>query len=764
MIGIENECSRIEFDPKGGGLCRITNLLLDDECLKDGNSDIMPFRIYADMTKEFDIPLDKHFDLVFDDPKDITETIIQPGCCRLVDVVQNDGLSLDYEGKGIEARLRITLGEQTGISDWSLRVTNTSDAPREFLFNFPCLDGVRLGPDPGTNLATAMDQAGIVVQAWDRPGGVVGNGTQMSMQWHAIWDPVTKSALGLIFMDPDVRSKRLILKEPDIELHYFPPVMLPPGASLNLPPVRILVYQGDWHPAAHAYRAWFDQAYACVESSEWFRKSDGLTGCHFRKRGRKVEERYLYMNELNSFKELPGVHLRFPIDNSEYAFYNQGSVDPRVHTDGDNNVREDMGGAEAMREGIAGVHRLGLHSNLYIEGYIVHECSELARSGRAEKWSIMDKDGSIIGPYTKHNFYHMCPGCVEWQDHLASSAARLLRETGADGIRLDSLGHYFLPCYNPAHWHATPFGYNEWIKQLFAKVSKAALEVNPNALLTTEGPVDWYGQWFHGALSSECSRGLPLMRLAVGPYRPYALVTGSVWASISGLAGGIFGGSDLGTLDRNWLSARFPVHDALVWGDVADEDPRSSDPEIVSRQFEGDGYWAVVAVRPACQDPLEWPRFTVLSDQRGAYTLTLPGLASQVGDAVLCNMEALTWMPLEIERHGDDLRLNLETNWALVILRRHGGPVVVGFDALPKLRAGESTRLHLSALSAGTTQSGHIRASVNAPGLKVAPPEIAVPGEVTITVPPDALPGNYAVYASGKSLLGVRRFLVVNGK
>ena len=99
------------------------------------------------------------------------------------------------------------------------------------------------------------------------------------------------------------------------------------------------------------------------------------------------------------------------------------------------------------------------------------------------RWAVMHKDGTLTGPYSYQGFYHMCPGAVEWQDHLASMVARLLRETGADAVRLDSLGFYYLPCYNPAHEHATPFGYNDWIKQLLAKVRKAAIAVNPDVLL-----------------------------------------------------------------------------------------------------------------------------------------------------------------------------------------------------------------------------------------------------------------------------------------
>ena len=562
MVGIENRHCRIEFDRKTGGLRRLTNRLLGDECLKGGRPEAVPFRIYADFTKEFELA---------DNPAAISRTVIQPGKCRLVEVRDDRGLALRYAGGGLEVRLRVALAEQTGASDWSLRVTNTGAKPRKIMVSFPCLAGVRLGPDATTNLATAMDQAGTITPAWARHGGIVGHSHQMSMQWHAIWDPVSHSALGLILMDADARPKRLVLAKPNIELSYFPPVTLAPGATLDLPPARVLVYRGDWRPAARAYRAWFDQAYTCVEPPAWFRRSDGCEGRHFKKGGPGITADYGGQFVLDSFRDLPRAHLGIPIDNLEYACYSRGSMLHGVHTDGDNIIREDMGGAAAMREGIAGVHRLGLHATLYIEGYIVHKESELARTGKAERWSVMHKDGSITGNYTKQGFYHMCPGCTQWQDHLATTVTRLLRETGADGVRLDSLGFYFLPCYNPAHKHATPFGYNQWMKQLLAKVREAAIKVNPKVLLTTEAPVDWFGQWFHGALTQVYPRDLPPMRLAVGPYRPYAYAPGGpVWGSVSGLAGGrTCWEADLETLEGNWLCARFPAHEALVWGDVA---------------------------------------------------------------------------------------------------------------------------------------------------------------------------------------------------
>ena len=105
MVGIYNEHCRIEFDPDGGGLRKITNCLLADECLKGGNPEVMPFRIYADFTKEFEVGLNEKFQLVFDDPAAISQRVIQPGCCRLMEVRDAKDLSLHYRGDRMKAKL-----------------------------------------------------------------------------------------------------------------------------------------------------------------------------------------------------------------------------------------------------------------------------------------------------------------------------------------------------------------------------------------------------------------------------------------------------------------------------------------------------------------------------------------------------------------------------------------------------------------------------------------------------------------------------------
>jgi hypothetical protein len=84
-VVLEDAGCRIEFDRDNGGLRRIANRLLGDECLKGGRPGAMPFRIYADITKKFDIAINSKFQLVFEDPATICKTTVQPENCRLLE-------------------------------------------------------------------------------------------------------------------------------------------------------------------------------------------------------------------------------------------------------------------------------------------------------------------------------------------------------------------------------------------------------------------------------------------------------------------------------------------------------------------------------------------------------------------------------------------------------------------------------------------------------------------------------------------------------
>jgi hypothetical protein len=750
-IGLENNSCRIVFDRASGSLRSFVNLATKDDYLKGAGGDKgTPFRIYRDFTKEYELE---------DVASAMSRSILRPGDFKLADIRKKDGLTLVYSGHGLEAVVHISMKDDTGTSEWSFQVKNIGNRDDALMVSFPCLEGVVLGQDSATNLQTRHKGDSTVVPAWAPDEKFWEVEFYLNMQWHALWDPPSRNVLGFIFKDARALPKKLLLKDKDIELFYYPPVTLSPGKTLELPRTEVLAYQGSWRAVARAYKQWYGKNIPAVRPPEWFINSDSWAGYHFAygKSPVKDDDRFV----MESFRDMAKKNIRAPFDNCEFALYCQGSADYGVHTDGTNIVREDMGGAAALREGIAGIHRLGLHTTLYIEGYIVPDKSELLTSGRAKFWRLMHKDGTFEGPYTKNGFSHMCPGCAEWQDHLARTAARLLRETGADGIRLDSLGYWYLPCYNPAHHHKSPFDYNAWVKELLAKVRKAALEANPNALLTTEAAMDWYGQWFNGSLIQRYSREVPPIRLGVGSYRPYIYSGGPVWGSLSGLAGGKGGGLGMDPLEKSWLCARFGVHKTLVWGDIADDDPAASDPEIVTRCFIGDKHRAIVAARPRCQE-LTWPDNVGISDKQSNYTVTAEGFTKPVKEAFLCDIAKLQWSRLAFRQEGEKIQFELKSNWALAVFIEDKGPAAVSFDELPVLHPGESTEVSLRyLLDQPGTEKQKVTAAVTATGLKVTPQQATIPGRVTLSVPADALPGFYAVSVSGKNVIGFKRFLEV---
>jgi len=749
-LSVRNDRCAIGFDGRTGALVGIGNVRLDDPLLKGLAQPTGPFCVHADFPEEW---------LLDADPGTAARVHLAPGTMPLVEADRRrHGLRLAYTGEGLKCVLEVALPEDSSASEWRLSVTNTGSEPRSVMVDFPWLDGVRLGQPGSHNLQTVLNQAGYVGDAWSHGGGIYGNGGQWSMQWHALFDPASRSALGLIVEDPEVLNKRLVLSEPSITVRYFPPRTLRPGETLDLPSAKLLVYRGDWRTTARAYADWYLKAFAPAEPPQWAAECDMCEGRHFAKHTPGAEPAYGGQFMLDSFRDLPAAHLRMPFDHLEYAFWSRGSMLYGKHTDGDNVIREDLGGPEAMREGIAGLHRLGLHATLYIEGYIVHEKSDLAREGKAQRWSVMHRDGTIGGPYTQQGFLHMCPGCAEWQDHLVSVVSRVLRVTGADGVRLDSLGFYFLPCYNPEHHHASPFGYNQWVAELLAKVRRAALAENPRSLLTTEAPVDFYGQWFHGALTQVYPRDLPPMRLAVGPYRPFVYAPGGpVWGSISGLTGGrSCWEADLEATEGNWMCAQEPVHEALVWGDVADENPLASDPAIITRRFVSAECEAVVAVRPACQE-LTWPAYGGLSDHHAPYEVLIPVGDRAPAEIALCDIETLTWSSYHPQRRGDYLVVAMESNWVLAVVP-HGPSQVVSFDPLPEVYAGDAVTLRPQRI-AGVRRD--LRAEVSAPGLEVIPEHARLGDAVRIRVPNDALPGWYGVSLRGRGVLGVKRLLRV---
>jgi len=289
-------------------------------------------------------------------------------------------------------------------------------------------------------------------------------------------------------------------------------------------------------------------------------------------------------------------------------------------------------------------------------------------------------------------------------------------------------------------------------------------------VLSTEAGVDFYSQWFHTALLQTYPREVPPCRVALPAYRLFVYdQAGPVFGSLSGLAGGSNGypnRSERRQLDENWRSMRQGVGAMLVRGEVADEDPQASLPDVVCRLFRGPEYSVAVGARAASDDPSRFPAGVGLSNKREPFTVRVKGVKGPVEDAYLYDIEKATINPFKIRKEGDDWILPLEnTNWFMGLLRPPQGPAVASFSAVRTLHAGESAELDLALLTPMRGKA-KVQATLVGRGLEFAPGgassvTVSLPSKATLVVPAGTPPGRYEVELKGEKLVGMKRFVEV---
>ena len=808
VVTIENGSAAFSFDRGSGALVSVRNRVTGNEYLQGTAERGNVFAVYYDFTGEFEVTgAERESPHAATLPAAITDSVFEPfqaGTPRFARGGSGDArtLTVEYDSDDAAAPLRASLGVGLGpdadSSIWSLALTNTGAAPVTCMCSFPLLSGLRLGSGDG-NLMVVNDQAGYVLPLWAHSGGTYGNARYMSMQWGCVFDERSRDAFGFIVRDADIRNKQIRYLEPSIEVSYFPPFSIPPGETVTFPEVEIMVYTGDWKRAAQRYRHWFSGSVGSVRHADWARRIDGHGAGWFEKRGQSHPEGYPHvMLPLDRFEDLPELYHAVPVDCQEYAFHCSRSQPAEITgkrmlwTDADNVIRGDLGGAPALREGIRRIHELGYHFTFYVEGYLCPGDAEIVRRQGAREWAVMNRDGSNFGAYTTEGenlgcgLLHLCTGCAEWQEHLARTAARLVRETGADGVRLDSLGFYGFPCYHPGHRHESPFDYNRWLQQMLRKVAAAVRKENPDCLLTTEGGADFFGRHFDGALTQQfiprrvaVSRDVSPMRIAVPEYLVLWHVTsGPVAASLSGYPGG--SASTISTsprfmeLDRKWRCARYPVADVIRWGDAMHDNPTADRPDVTCRRFSAENMDVIVGARPRFRS--DWEQGTDPADsiRRGVamnaevdlmpdrvscrVTVETPGRRPE--SAVLFDVERQRVTEVEVFADDRTATFEVDCNWFMAVLGYGESAPVAVMDLPARRPRGAVAAGTVSLLGGAAPQS--CTGMLSAPSLGWrAPRQVTVPGTFELAIPETAASGFHRIQLVSADFLGCERFLEV---
>jgi hypothetical protein len=260
------------------------------------------------------------------------------------------------------------------------------------------------------------------------------------------------------------------------------------GDGVDLGPVRTYAYAGNWKTGALWLRTQRRFVPMRKSSAEWFERTSFLAEGG----GRPT---FFNLPEDLRNKQRAGSDLFFITGFSKPEVF--GSSQSR----GDYTFpNQDIGGYDALKQGIDAVHRAGGRVMFYVEGMIQWKRSRIGRTDRAEKWALMEPDGS----HTQHyrGFWHGCPADRDYREWLAESLAELVKSTGVDGFFIDStLATYNHRCFNPAHNHPHPDVWNWGIRQMLKQIREEVDKVNPNTVLFVEGGGDLAREYVDGFLS-----------------------------------------------------------------------------------------------------------------------------------------------------------------------------------------------------------------------------------------------------------------------
>ncbi len=185
---------------------------------------------------------------------------------------------------------------------------------------------------------------------------------------------------------------------------------------------------------------------------------------------------------------------------------------------------ERFGGLPAFREAIETYHELGSDLvTLYTDPFRLDDACELGQA-HGEQWGVVGDDGEKTTNYYVWNPCHDLPAVREW---VAEAMGRVMRETGADGIRLDEYGHRGWACYDETHEHTyAEFGITQWnkaVSETCRMVHEEMDKVRPDLVLTTEHPAyDYMLQYLEGCITYDYTvQASPLRPLECNAQRFY---------------------------------------------------------------------------------------------------------------------------------------------------------------------------------------------------------------------------------------------------
>ena len=446
----------------------------------------------------------------------------------------------------------------------SLQLSSTTDKVVKCKTVFPCLDGLQLSEKTAGDFYLFPSQGGLISNAPCYRREPYGYGSCL-FQISDVFSPECGSGFYMRAADPKGLYKHFAIRKSgktdkrdialknwpiggriNLSMQYFNALRDIPGTTLAIdyierecrkgepvtyPSAAVGTHAGDWKKAMEIYADW--------SYSVWPRRKEAspVAAVWNLQAGMGVAEPLVKyyktkfparsdMLEINGYwsvanknswgaplTEAKGWIFKDPATGKLAISYNRGDYD---------GYNPQWGGLPALRKFIADLKGQGKLVTLYTVPMIGHSETKLAEQ-HCPQWSIINpdwhfrnkyKDNPLIpkdppGLLIHYNAYRMCMENPEYADWVVKNLIRLVKETGADGFRLDEFGICGEICLSDMHKHWSGYrkghpGHQQAVAIMLRQLRDAMdKEVGKDKILMTEfigsdmlnAPVDGALSW-----------------------------------------------------------------------------------------------------------------------------------------------------------------------------------------------------------------------------------------------------------------------------
>ncbi len=428
-------------------------------------------------------------------------------------------LLLSGEKVAVDAELTALMNDGPEIT-WSLKLTNRSDGKIKTRVAFPFLENIKIGENLKDNYYFWPMLTGIVSNKSYSLG--MDYGQRCLMPVMDVFNPSVGGGVGVWAKDPTGSYKGILLQKTDeagkVRVDYnnmrprdnkpkqpftynvglamaifYLEKELPPSGTFELPDGVIGVHPGICTEPLKRYSDWAHKTwYKHPPVPKWFQNNFNIMGVNYKVGNAGFTKGF---HPGDHFIASENIHPDGRDQHLQWAGWwkNPDMSDHNINGEGDYEYNPEWGGLEALKEEIQKCQAKGSRITFYACSRVSGKNTRIAKE-KGEEWGFMDKPGHMDEDWDAFN---MCTHAHGWQDYLAEVYGRIMKDTGIDGMYLDTSCEALF-CFNPRHPHAKNLIDDQ--VRLLEKIRNAIKSAKPDGSFMMEFcGSDYFSQFVDGA-------------------------------------------------------------------------------------------------------------------------------------------------------------------------------------------------------------------------------------------------------------------------